>query len=266
MIEKISFVVLTWNSKKNIGECLQGIWRKCTQESISYEVFVVDNGSSDGTIEIIKQNAGKIPISLICLPKNKGTTKPRNMALKRCTGDVICVLDSDAVLLEGNLRNILTTLKEDDTISILAPKLIFPDGTIQESAKKFPSIFGKFIKIPEIIFKLKLRDLDGYKDYLFKKMTEVDYAISACWFFRRKLLNEIGFFDENIFYSPEDVDYGIRVWQNGGKTIYYPDFTVVHHVQRLTHKKFFSRIAISHLYGLIYYFMKHRYFRNPQRN
>ncbi len=102
--------------KKNIGECLQGISRKCIQESISYEVFVVDNGSSDGTIEIIKQNAGKIPISLICLPKNKGTTKPRNMALKRCTGDVICVLDSDAVLLEGNLRDILTTLKEDDTI------------------------------------------------------------------------------------------------------------------------------------------------------
>ena len=265
IMEKISFVILTWNSEQTIAKCLEGIWGKCTHENIDFEIFVVDNGSKDGTVDIIKRNFDKNPIKLIQLPKNFGTTKPRNIALKQCSGDVICVLDSDAVILEGSLRTIGVMLVKDDSIGILAPKLIFSDGTTQESVRKFPSVFGKFSKIFGIIFKLKFRDIDGYKYFPFSQTTEVDYAISACWFFRRKLIHDVGFLDENIFYSPEDVDYGIRVWKKGKKTIYYPDFTVLHYVQRLTHKKIFSRIALSHLFGVIYYFYKHRYFKKPSK-
>ena len=220
MMNKISFVILTWNSEKTIKECLEGIWEKCSQEKIDHEIFVVDNGSIDSTVEIIKQNSTKLPISLIQLPKNLGTTKPRNMALKQCTGDIICILDSDAVFLEGRLRDIAATLMKDDSCGILAPKLIFSDGTIQESVLKFPSVVGKFIKIPGIVFKLKSREHAGYKDFPFTQITKVDYAISACWFFRHKLLDEIGYLDEKIFYSPEDIDYGLRFWEKGEKTIY----------------------------------------------
>ena len=206
-----------------------------------------------------------MPISLIRLPENLGTTKPRNMAFSRCTGNVICVLDSDAVFLDGSIKDIAAELFRDDSIGIIAPKLLFSDGTVQESVRKFPSMFGKFSKIPGIVFKLKFKELAGYNDFPFTQITEVDYAISACWFFRHKLLDEIGYLDEKIFYSPEDIDYGLRVWEKGEKTIYYPDFTVLHYVQRLTHKKFFSRIAFSHLFGLIYYFLKHRYFLKPRK-
>ncbi len=265
MLKKISFVILTWNSEKTIAESLGGIRKKCTGENIDYEIFVVDNGSKDGTVEILKKCSDEMPISLIRLPENLGTTKPRNMAFSRCTGNVICVLDSDAVFLEGSIKDIAAELFRDDSIGIIAPKLLFSDGTVQESVRKFPSMFGKFSKIPGIVFKIKYRDIDGYGDFPFSKITDVDYAISACWFFRRELFDEIGSFDEKIFYSPEDIDYGIRVWKKGKKTVYYPGFTVLHYVQQLTHKKFLSRIAFSHLYGLIYYFLKHRYFIKPGR-
>jgi len=233
---------------------------------MEYEVFVVDNGSGDGTVDIIEKHTEEMPITLMRLPRNHGTTMPRNMALRRCTGDVACILDSDAVLKGGSLREIAETLHEDDSIGIIAPKLVFPDGTIQESVRKFPSMFGKFSKIPGIILKLRYRDIDGYRDFPFTERTVVDYAISACWFFRRELLDEVGYLDERIFYAPEDVDFGIRTWKRGKKTLYYPEFSVLHYVQRLTHKKVFSRIAVSHLMGLIYYFMKHRYIRKPKAN
>ena len=266
MVTELSFVIITWNSEKTIEECLRGIREKCTSEKIEYEIFVVDNGSKDSTVETIKRNAGEMPVILTELHKNIGTTKSRNMAFKQCTGKVICVLDSDAVFFEGNLRDAADTLLKDDSCGILAPKLIFPDGSIQESVLRFPSIFGKFSKIPAIVFKLKLKESNGYENFPFSETTEVDYSISACWLFRRELLDEVGYLDEKIFYSPEDVDYGIRIWKKGKKTLYYPNLIVLHHVQRLTHKKFFSRIAISHLFGLIYYFLKHRYFKTPRKN
>ena len=78
-MKRITIVIPTFNSEKTIEDCLRGIREKCTREKIEYEVFVVDNGSKDSTVEIIKRNSGKMPVTLIELPKNIGTTKSRNM-------------------------------------------------------------------------------------------------------------------------------------------------------------------------------------------
>jgi len=265
MAATFSFVVITWNSEKTIEESLLGIRDTCAAESISYQVFAVDNGSKDGTVGIIERCAAAMPLTLIRLDRNRGTTVTRNMALRHCTGDIVCILDSDAVLLEGCLTDLADALYNDPSIGILAPKLIFPDGKVQESVRRFPSVLGKFGKIPGIILKIGCPDLDGYREFPFEEATEVDYAISACWFLRRNVLDEVGLLDEKIFYAPEDVDYGIRVWKNGMRTLYYPEFTVLHHVQQITHKRFFSKIALSHLLGLVYYFGKHRYIVSPRQ-
>jgi len=263
MTEKISFIILTWNSEKTINMCLKGIAKKCMEEEINHEVLIVDNGSHDGTIDIISRNSEEMPISLIRLQKNKGTTFARNLALRKCTGNVICVLDSDAAFLKGSLHEIISKLLNDVSIGILAPRVIYSNGNIQTSVKKFPSVLGKISRIPKIIFKLNIKEYDVYKDFPFNGITEVDYAISACWFFRRELIDKVGYLDERIFYAPEDVDYCIRVRKKGQKIVYFPDFTVLHQTQQITHKRFFSRIAISHLFGLIYYFLKHKYIRTP---
>ena len=262
-MKKISFVILTWNSDQTIETCLQSIARICGSQNIPYEVLVVDNGSSDSTVSIVNRNTAAIPIHLIRLPKNRGTTHSRNLALRKCTGDIICVMDSDAALLEGSVRDVADILSSDASIGILAPKLILTDGSVQHSVRKFPSAYGKFSRIPAIIFKLRLPNSDIYRGFPFTRPTDVDYAISACWFFHRKLLDVVGYLDERIFYSPEDVDYCIRTWKMRKRIVFYPYFTVLHHVQRITHKSFFSRIALSHLFGLMYYFLKHRYITTP---
>lgn len=258
-----SFVILTWNSSKTINDCLLSISKNSIKSRLNYEMLIVDNGSNDQTVKMIRDNFKYLPVKLTVLPKNMGTTFSRNIALRQAKGDIICVIDSDAVLQQGDLNEIANRLK-DDSLGIVAPKLVLPDGTVQNSVKKFPSLLAKLAKILKIIFNIKIGDYDWYQDFPFSGETEVDYAISACWFFKRRLLQEVGFLDEKIFYAPEDIDYCLRVRRKGKQIIYYPYLTVLHHCQQITHKYALSMISLSHFWGLLYYFAKHRYLIKPK--
>ena len=186
-----------------------------------------------------------------------GTTYSRNIGLRMAKGRIICILDSDTEFSTGALADTITCLERDDSIGIVAPKLLFPDGTVQKSVKRFPAFWHKLLKIPKIIFGIKYADADYYKDFPFHDTTSVDTAISACWFFRKTLLDTVGFLDEKIFYSPEDIDYCRRLKNFGKIIVYYPYLTIIHHTQQITHKNPFSKISWSHFLGLIYYYRKH---------
>ena len=87
---------------------------------------------------------------------------------------------------------------------------------------------------------------------------DVDYAISAFWLFRGDLIEKVGVLDENIFYSPEDVDYCIRIKKQGYRIVYDPSVHIVHDAQEISRKKL-NKFFFSHLKGLFYLFKKHHY-------
>ena len=89
----------------------------------------------------------------------------------------------------------------------------------------------------------------------------VDYAISAFWMFRRDVLEKVGLLDERIFYSPEDVDFCIRIWKAGYCIKYFPQVSVIHDAQEISRAKGvkINIFTLSHLKGLLYLFLKHRY-------
>lgn len=259
----ISFIILTWNSERYIEDCISSIIKKCEEERIHYEILVVDNGSSDKTTDILEKFKNRLTV--IWLKKNYGTTHPRNLAIKRANGNIICILDSDAVLKSGKIRSLCQRLLSSDNIGILAPKLILPNGSIQKSIKKFPSIWHKAFKLKRIFFGMEPKTNEFYEKIPLDKEATVSSAISACWFFRKELTENIGFLDERIFYSPEDLDYCLRVWKSGKNLLYYPFFEVLHHTQQISHKKRISFISLSHFKDLLYYFKKHRYlFKSPE--
>jgi GT2 family glycosyltransferase len=256
---QLSFIILSWNSEKFLENCLKSIYNKCDGEGISFDAFIVDNGSIDDSCTIVEkfqaEYSGKFV--LIALPGNKGTTYPRNLALKKARGEFVCIIDSDTELGDGNLSELLQKLSYEKKIGIIAPCLLLPDGSIQNSVKRFPTMLNKLMKLPRILLGIKTQNSDFYPDFPFNEEHTVDTAISACWFFRRDLLDIVGFLDEKIFYAPEDIDFSLRVWENGYSILYSPSFTVLHHTQQITHKKPLSKTSLSHFFGLVYYYRKH---------
>ncbi len=258
-MKDLSFVILSWNSEKYLARCFESIINKCTSEGIYFEAIIVDNGSIDSSSEVVRafQERYQDTFQLISLGQNWGTTYSRNLALKMVRGATVCILDSDTELGEGSLKSLLQRIEMDEHIGIIAPRLLLPDGTVQNSVKRFPTMLNKLIKIPRIIFGVGSKNNDFYENFPFLDECEVDTAISACWFFRKELLQKVGYLDEKIFYAPEDIDYSLRVWLAGFSILYFPAFTVLHHTQQITHRKPLSKTSISHLFGLIYYYRKH---------
>ncbi len=258
----ISFILLTWNSEKYIENCLNSITKAFIASKFSYEIFIVDNGSTDNTVQSLKSFKNKYPeiIKLICLHQNKGTTYPRNLALKKSKGNYICIMDSDVEIISGVIEKLIKNLDHETDIGLSVPKIIYPDGKLQKSTDVFPTITRKFYRY------LFLKKIESAEDSMVTQIsvTEVDYAISAIWIFKRKIIRDVGLLDEKIFYAPEDVDYCIRIWKAGYKIVYDNSITVIHHTQEISRGFKLNKAFINHVKGLGYYFIKHRYlFRAP---
>jgi len=185
------------------------------------------------------------------------------MALRQVNGRYIVVCDSDTEYFEGSITDALYLLESQKEIGMIAPLLIWPDGEPQPSVRKFPTILSKGLKLIEIMTKIKPGITDMYDGFPWKDIRPVQTAASAFWVFRKEVLSTVGFFDENIFYSPEDVDYCLRTWKQGLKVIFSPSLKIYHHAQRIGRKKPFSRHGLSHMVSYVYFFVKHRYLLNP---
>ena len=261
----ISVIILTWNSAKYIEKCVHSVYSSVKNKSYSIEVVVVDNGSLDGTPKILERlKSNYHSFKYILLDKNYGTTFPRNLAIRESKGDFILILDSDTEVKENSIDILLSTLnnKNYENVGIVAPRLLYPDGSVQHSCKKLPNIILKILKFMPIAFLSRIgENLELYDPRVyfsdFSEIIDVDYCISACWLVRRSALNEVGLFDEKIFYTPEDVDLCVRMWLKGWRTIYNPEAEVIHHAQRISKRNL--KVAILHAKGLFYYFKKYRY-------
>ena len=161
-------------------------------------------------------------MTLVALDRNRGTTYSRNLALKETRAPLICIVDSDAEFRSGSIRPVLKLLESDDTLGIIAPRLLLPDGSVQHSVKRFPTLVDKLNKVPRILAGRPAPRSDFYDSFPFDRCMLVDTAISACWFMRSDVLRSVGYLDEGIFYAPEDVEYSARIRKAGKRILYTP--------------------------------------------
>lgn len=248
----LSCVILSFNSSRSVRKCLESLVDAITANQIQAEILIVDNGSTDSSLEIISEiSAKQTEIKLHRLEKNYGTTASRNIALRQSTGKKILILDSDAYVSPEALRGLIDYLDQHPKVGLVAPKLIFPDGRPQLSTDQFPTVSRKIERV------VRLRQIE--KTQVQVESTDVDYAISACWLLTREAFDAVGLLDEAIFYAPEDVDYCLRIWKAGFRIVYEPKFVVVHDAQERSRKLLPNRFTWLHIKGLGYYFIKHRY-------
>ena len=266
-MQHISFVILTWNSEKCIEACLQSIRQV---KNISVKTCVVDNGSKDGTVEKIQKMQellSKEKLELVKLPENKGTTISRNIGIKRVLADskFICILDSDTIVNEEALTDMISVFEKNPKAGIVGPVLKSLDGSVQNSGRAIPTLTLKVLKVLPFA---ALRRRGEQMEYIAKSEGEVSpvgYLMSACWLIRRECIEDIGLLDENIFYAPEDVEYCIRAWKNGWLVLYDGRCSIIHEWQRLSRKKLISKHNWEHIKGLMYLFNKYGFYFSSKK-
>lgn len=259
----LSFIILTWNSENYICNCINALISELDNKPESYEIFIIDNGSEDMTVQKIDCLKKKYGDKIIptYLKENAGTTYSRNLALRKAKGKYIFLIDSDVEVSSGTIDQLIETLGINKDVGLAVPKLVYPDGSLQKSTDVFPTVLTKIFRY----FFLKLVEKKLNQNSHTEDILEVDYAISAVWAFKRELLAKVGYLDEKIFYAPEDVDYCLRIWSAGYKILFTPNAVAIHHTQEISRGLKLNFATFSHIKGLLYYFNKHRYFfRRPK--
>ena len=251
-----SIIIVTWNSKGFIRNCLDSIF--LSQGNFSNEVIVVDNNSSDETAKIVEQLYPQV--NLIQNRKNLGYAKANNQGIQEAGGDYILLLNPDTQVFEGSLSLMYEFLEENPSIGALGPKLLNPDKTVQASCREFPTfstLIWEFSGLSRLFPRSRVfgRWRMGY--FGFDRQIETDQPMASCLMLRRAALEDVGIFDENFAMFFNDVDLCYRIKKGGWKIYFCPEAKVIHHKGASTKKAKARMIWLSHL-AFYKFFKKHK--------
>ncbi|HPR34583.1 MAG TPA: glycosyltransferase family 2 protein [Anaerolineaceae bacterium] len=198
---------------------------------LTYEVIVVDNGSTDGTTDWIKEHHPEI--SLTRNQANLGFTRGNNQAMEMAKGDFILLLNPDTFLTEDCFGPQLDFLRENPDIGITIPKVLNADGSFQQQSRRGDArpieVFGYFLKLGKLFPQNKA--FNGYLQSWLPEdeVAEVKAVSGSCMFIKREVYEKIGGLDERFFAYQEDSDYCLRARQAGWKVMYVPLSSIIHY-------------------------------------
>ncbi len=258
---KLSVVILNWNSLNYIEPCLQSV-REAIPLGVETEIIIIDNGSTDGSVQHIKNR--HTDVKLIENNRNKGVAPARNQGFIITEGKYILLLDIDTIVRNNAIEVLIQTMQSNDRIGLCGPRLVGTEAKLQFSCRNFPSVLSKvYRQFPDNLQNYLLKE-EELRCWDHSSQREVGYVIGACQLIRKDALQKVGLLDSRMFYGVEEIDFCLRLWKNGWKVVYNPKSVVVHHEQRLSRKWGLSRLQIEHVKSLVLYFLKHRYvFKAP---
>ena len=257
---KVSIVILTWNSERHIDACLASLEQGLRK--FSSEVIVIDNGSKDASCAVIENNWPGV--RLVRNAENRGVAAARNQGIRLAGGDYVLVLDDDTVVQAGAFDCMVRYMEGRPEVGLCGPKLTDADGQLQLSCRQFPTLTDKLARRLPAFAGRRMTETVEMAHWDHGTVRAVDYVIGACQMMRRRALQEVGLFDERIFYGPEDIDICLRLRQAGWQVVYHPEAVVVHNERRLT-TSLRSGLILKHLWGLGYFFVKHGYLLSRRR-
>lgn len=226
------------------------------------EIIVIDNHSDDDSIGILRNRLEDFAnVRIVEVPRNLGFGKGNNIGERYAKGEYIVILNPDTEPEPEAIEKLIKVLKADESIGIIAPKLVFPDGTARDSYRTFPTIPDLIIKRTFLkhIFTGRLkRYLQHERDPIFVRDT--DWVVGACLVIRRSLFEKLEGFDPRFFLFFEDTDLCRRCWGIGKKVLYYPEASAGDRKHRLSGSSLLplltKRAGRAHLVSSCRYFWK----------
>jgi GT2 family glycosyltransferase len=224
---KLSVIILCWNDRKVIADCLESIYSKTA--STEFEVIVSDNGSTDGSVEFIRGSYPKVHVIENGL--NLRFAKANNVGIRASRGEYVLILNPDTLIHDGTLDRMIGFADEHPAVGAFGCRVLNADGSYQVSARPFVSFKSEWIVALYLRWLGRVNEWftsDGYPGWRGTTQRQVDW-LSGCFILvRGDVLKSIGGFDEQFFYYYEDMDLCRRVWQAGKPIVYVPDATITH--------------------------------------
>jgi len=212
---KVSVVVLNWNGKKFLKNCLDSLL-KLTFSQV--EIIVVDNNSTDGSQEFIKKNYKKV--ILIENKENYGFAKGNNIGFKTSTGEYILILNNDTIVTPNFLEPLIRDFENDPKIACLQPQIRLLEN------KQLLDGVGAFLTPTGILYHFGY--LKNRMQLEYNKKMKIFSAKGACILLRRKAAEKVGLFDEDFFIFFEETDFCYRLWLAGYSVMYEPKSVIYH--------------------------------------
>ena len=250
----ISIIIVNWNTKELLLDCLTSVY--ATTAGLSIETIVVDNGSHDGSGQAVQDRFPQA--HLIQNTENRGFAKANNQALARTTGRYALLLNSDALLTEGALNQLVSFMDTTPEAGIAAGQYLNEDGSKQNSFDNFPTLATELLN--KTLLRVLFPNTYPSKKKEYREPMEVDSVIGACMVVRAEAIKEIGPLDEDYFFFLEETDWCFRMHRAGWKIYHLPHINV-YHLQGKSKEKNPSKAWIEY-YRSVYLFFKKQ--RNPR--
>ena len=223
----VSVIIVNWNTRDILRECLLSIYEQT--KTVDFEVIVVDNGSTDGSAEMVKEEfRDVILIENYC---NKGFAAANNQGITVAKGQFVLLLNSDTVILDNAVAKMVAFVDAHPEAAAVGCRVLNPDRTLQPTCFMFPSILNLFLS-SLYLYKLFPRSRFFGRERIswWKRddIREVDVVTGCFMLVRREAIEQVGMMDERFFVYGEETDLCYRFKQAGWKIIFTPDAEIVH--------------------------------------
>ena len=254
-------MIVNWNVCDLLQRCLESILAQASpmtdtpgawwcgldgQRTVGAEILVVDSASTDGSVSMVRQ---RFPtVRLLASSANLGYTGGNNLGMTESQGRYVLLLNPDTELVGDALRIMVLYMDENPKVGALGPQLVCPDGSVQPSRRRFPSLRTALVESPLLQEWFAVRpELRRYHmlDLADDVTGEVDWVTGACILVRRQAFEQVGMLDDGYFMYSEELDWQKRIRAAGWRVVYLHSAQVVHHggasskqVSALTHERF----------------------------
>jgi N-acetylglucosaminyl-diphospho-decaprenol L-rhamnosyltransferase len=249
----VTVVVVTWNALPWLEQCLDSV--------SGHVVVVVDHGSTDGTVQFVRD---RFPEALVLEQENKGMGGGNNAGMRVAAGRYLFLLNSDAWVVGDSLERLVRFADLHPEAAVIGPKLLNTDGTLQRSVRGEPTLWRlatEYLFIRKLAPRSQLLNPLYAGGFAHDEVRDVESLYGPALLVRREALDAVGGFDEAFFMFSEEVDWLTRFRRAGWKVMFFPEAEVVH-VGGATHG---GRLYTENLRGHLRWFDKHRGPREAER-
>jgi GT2 family glycosyltransferase len=248
-----SAVIVTYNALPWVEQCLQSVRE--------VETIVVDNGSTDGTVDVVRE---LFPDARVLERENRGLAAGWNEGLAVTSGRYVLILNADAWLTEGSLERLVAFAEEHPEAAIVGPRLSNPDGSLQRSVRGFPTLWRlatEYLFLRKLAPRSRLLNAFYAGGFAHDRVLEAEVVMGACMLARRDAVEAAGPLDEDFFLFSEETDWCYRFARAGWKVLFFPGAECVH-VGGASHG---GRLFRENVRGHLRFFAKHHGARSAER-